>query len=121
MAQKLTVVGKLSAGLEDGGTVAPLDLGVNYTYLNRADFERDYAGAVTDDVVNLGTLAALGAKGVFVKCMSGSCVIKFNGEALAIPLAPGGFFLWVNPSTPFIDAALITTVGAAHVIFFAVL
>lgn len=120
MAQKLTVAGKLTAAFEDGGTVAPIDLAVDITYLNRVDFEREYAGAVTDDAVNLGTLAVSGAKGMLVKCKTGSCTIKFNGVAQPWPLAPGGYFLWANPSTPFPTAALITTTGPAHVIFIAV-
>lgn len=120
MAQKLTVAGKLSTAFEDGGTVAPIDIALDITYLNRADFEREYTIAVTDDEVNFGTLEAAGAKGVLVKVKSGSCTIKFNGVNQAWPLAVGGYFLWANPSTPFPTAALITTTGPAHVLFFAV-
>lgn len=120
MAQKLTVAGKASTAFEDGSTVAPIDLAIDITYLNRADFEREYTGAVTDEAVSFGTLVSAGAKGVLVKVKSGSCTIKFNGGVTAWPLAPGGYFLWANPSTPFPTAALITTTGPAHVIFFAI-
>src|SRR5215208_1258461 len=100
MAQKLVVAGKASTAFEDGGSVAPIDLGVDMVYLNRADFEREYAGAVTDDPVSLGTLATPGAKGLIVKVKSGACTIKFNGVAQPWPLAPGGHLSWFNPSTP---------------------
>lgn len=120
MAQKLVVAGKASTAFEDGGSVAPIDLGVDMVYLNRADFERDYAGPVTDDPVSLGTLAAAGAKGLIVKVKSGACTIKFNGGTQAWPLAPGGPFVWANPSTPFPTSAAISTTGPAHVVFLAV-
>lgn len=120
MAEKLLVAGKASLPLEDGGTVAPIDLAVDLTYVGRADFRRDYVAATADDEVDLGTLEAAGAKGVLIKCKSGSCTVKFNGGTQAWPLAPGGYFLWVNPTTPFPTAAAITTTGAASVIFIAV-
>lgn len=120
MAEKLVVAGKASLPFEDGGAVAPIDLAIDLTYVGRADFRRDYVAAVTDDPVDLGTLAAAGAKGVLVKCKTGTCTIKFNGSTQAWPLAPGGYFLWANPSTPFPTAAVITTTGAASVVFIAV-
>ena len=120
MAQTFTVTGKLAIPLEEGGSVAPIDLGVSLVILNRADFGRSYAGAVTDDAVNLGTLTSNGAKGILVKCTSGSCTVKFNAGATAWPLAVGGYFLWVNPSTAFATAALVTTSGPATVVFLAV-
>lgn len=119
MAQKLTVVGKLAAAFEDGGSVAPVDLGIDLTYLNRVDYEREYSGAVTDEAVNFGTLTA-GAKMLLVKAKAGACTIKFNGANTAWPIAPGGYFIWCNPSTPFPTAALISTTGPAHVVFIAV-
>lgn len=120
MATKLTVAGKASLPLEDGGTVAPIDLALDLTYISDAYFIRDYAGALVDDAVNLGALTVPGAKGVIVKCLSGSCTIKFNAGTQAWPLAPGGYFLWANPSTAFPTSAAITTTGAARVLFLAV-
>lgn len=121
MAQTLTSVGKLSVPLEDGGTVAPIDLGLSFVFTGRADFSRKYDAPVTDDAVNLGTLATPGAKGVLVKCTLGSCTIKFNGGSDAWPLDVGaGFFLWLNSARGFLTAAAITTTGPATVVFLAV-
>lgn len=118
--QTLTVAGAASTPLEDGGGVAPIALAVALGYTARVDFVRAYSGAVTDDVVDFGTLEGSGAKGLIVKCTSGSCTIKFNGGATAWPLAPGGYFVWVNTSQAFPNAALITTTGAASVLLLAV-
>ncbi len=121
MAQNFTVAGKLSIPLEDAGPQAPIDLGVNFPYVAKADYSRKYDGAVTDDAVNLGTLTTGGAKGVMVKCSTGTCTAKFNGGTDAWPLAAGaGYFLWVNSSQGFLTSALITTTGAATVVFIAV-
>lgn len=121
MAQTLTSAGKLSIPLEDGGPTAPIDLGVAFAFAGKADFSRKYDGPVTDDAVNLGTLASGGAKGVIVKCSLGNCTVKFNGGSDAWPLDAGaGFFLWLNSARPFPTAALITTTGPATVLFLAV-
>lgn len=120
MAQNFKVAGAASLPFEDGTNVAPIDLTVNMPYTGRADFVRSYSGAVTDEAVNLGTLAAAGAKGVLVKVLSGACTVKFNGGVDAWPLAAGGYFLWVNPSTPFPTAVLISTTGPAQILFIAV-
>lgn len=121
MAQNFTVAGKLSVPLEDTTVAAPIDLGITFPFVSRADFSRKYDGAITDDPVNLGTLATGGAKGVIVKCIAGNCTIKFNGGDDAWPLSTGGgFFLWVNSAQGFLTNALITTPGAATVIFLAV-
>lgn len=121
MAQNFTVAGKLSVPLEDGPVSAPIDLGVTFSFVGLAGFNRNYDGAIADDPVNLGTLAVGGAKGVIVKCVAGTCTAKFNGGATAWPLAAGaGYFLWVNSSQGFLTAALITTTGAAKVLFAAV-
>lgn len=121
MAQTLTSVGKLSIPLEDGGPVAPIDLGLTFVLTARADYSRKYDAPVTDDAVNLGTLASPGAKGVLVKCSIGACTIKFNGGADAWPIdAASGFFLWLNSARAFPTAALITTTGPATIIFLAV-
>lgn len=121
MALNLTVAGALAIPLEDGGSVAPIDLTVlGLTFTSRADFVRNYTTTVTDDSVDFGTLTVPGAKGLIVKCKAGACTIKFNGGADAWPLAPGGYFLWINPATPFPTAALISTTGPASVVFIAV-
>lgn len=121
MAQTLTSAGKLSIPLEDAGPTAPIDLGVTFTFLNRADFSRHYETPVTDEVVHLDTLAAAGAKGVLVKCSLGNCTVKFNGGTDAWPIdAAAGFFLWLNSARPFPTAALISTTGPTTVIFLAV-
>lgn len=121
MAQNLTVAGAASLPFEDGTNVAPIQLAASLGFTSRADFARAYAGAVTDDPVDFGTLAAAGAKGVIVKCTAGSCVIKFQSNtSIAWPLAPGGYFIWINTAQAFPNAAFITTTGAASVVFIAV-
>ena len=91
------------------------------TFTGRADFVRAYAGAVTNDPVDLGTLASPGAKGVLVKVQSGSCTVAFQSTSgQAWPLAVGGYFLWLNPSAAFPTSAFITTTGPASVVFIAV-
>lgn len=120
MAQALTVAGALSLPFEDGTNVAPIQLAATLGYAARADFSRSYSGVVTDDPVNFGTLATAGAKGIIVKALSGACTIKFNGGTDAWPLAVGGYLIWINPSTPFPTAALITTTAAASILFIAV-
>ena len=120
MAQNLTIAGTASIPLEDGGPIAPISLTALLAFTGRADYVRSYAGAVADDAVDFGTLAGSGAKGLLVKCAAGSCTIKFNGSTAAWPLAPGGYFLWVNTAQFFPTSALITTTGAASVVFLAV-
>ena len=120
MAQNFAVAGAVSIPLIDGSTPAPISIAATIPFTQRADFQRSYTGAVTDEIVHFDTLAGPGAKGVLVVCTAGSATIKFNGGADAWPLAPGGAFLWTNPSTPFPNAALLTTTGPATVIFIAV-
>jgi hypothetical protein len=121
MSQALTVAGALSLPLVDGGAVAPITLAATLGYTSRADFVRNYTGTVVNDAVNFGTLASPGAKGVIVLVTSGSCTIAFQATTNeAWPLAPGGYFLWINPSTPLPTSAFITTTGPAAVIFIAV-
>jgi|SRR5580704_12331740 hypothetical protein len=121
MTQQLKVSGNVSLPFEDGTNVAPIDLTALITLSNgRADYSRTYSAPVTDDPVDFGTLTAPGAKGVLVKVISGSCTIKFNAGSTAWPLAVGGYFLWINPATPFATAATISTTGPASVVFLAV-
>lgn len=120
MAQTFTVAGALSLPLEDGTSVGAVSLAASFNFSSRADFSRTYTGVSVDDVVNFGTLTSPGAKGLIVKCTAGSCTVKFNGGSDAWPLAPGGYFLWVNSAQAFPTAALVTTTGAATVIFIAV-
>ena len=120
MAQNYSVAGAVSAAFVDGGSPSPISLAATIPYVNRADFQRAYVAAVTDDVVHLDTLAAAGAKGVTVVCLAGAATIKFNGGSDAWPLAPGGHFQWCNPSTPFPISALISTTGPATVVFLAI-
>jgi hypothetical protein len=121
MAQTLTVAGAASLPFEDGTNVAPIQLAASLGFTSRADFVRAYSGAVADDPVDFGTLVAAGAKGVIVKCTAGSCTIKFqNNSSIAWPLAPGGYFIWINTAQAFPNAAFITTTGAASVVFVAV-
>lgn len=120
MTQILKVAGAASLPFEDGTNVAPIDLTVSLTYTGRADFVRSYTGTVTDQVIDLGTLATPGAKGFIAKVLSGACTLKFNGGTDAWPLAVGGYMIWVNPSTPFPTGVTISTVAAAQVLFVAV-
>lgn len=121
MSQTLTVQGALSIPLVDGGTVAPVALTASLGYTSRADFMRSYSGTISNDPVDFGTLASPGAKGIIVLVTSGSCTIAFQSTSgQAWPLAPGGYFLWINPSSPFPTSAFITTTGPAAVLFIAV-
>ena len=121
MAQNLTVAGAAAIPLEDGGATAPINLAATLGFTQRADYARSYAGAVVDDPVSLGTLTVPGAKGIIVKCTAGSCVIKFQTVGMnAWPLAPGGYFIWINTAQAFPTAAFITTTGAAAMVFIAV-
>jgi hypothetical protein len=121
MTQALAVQGSLAIPLVDGGTVAAISLAASLGFTARADFQRSYTGAISNDPVNFGTLASPGAKGVFVYVGSGSCTISWQSDAdAAWPLAVGGYFLWVNPQTPFPTSAFITTTGPCNVVFLAV-
>jgi hypothetical protein len=121
MAQILTVAGSASLPFEDGTNVAPVQLAATLGFTSRADFARAYSGAITDDAIDFGTLSTPGAKGVLVKCTAGSCTIKFEAiDGTEWPLAPGGYFLWINTAQAFPKAAFITTTGAASVVFIAV-
>lgn len=121
MAQTLTVAGSVACPLEDGGVAAPINLATSFTFTSRADFARSYSGAVTNEEVDFGTLAVPGAKGVLVKCTTGSCTVRFEvNTSPAWPLAPGGCFLWINTSQAFPTTAFITTTGTAAVVFLAV-
>lgn len=120
MALNLTLAGTAAYPSEDSSPPTTVALAAVLPYTSRADYVRAYAGAVVDDVVDLGILAGAGAKGVLVKVTAGACVIKFNKETLGWPLAPGGYFLWLNPSTPFPTTAKITTTGPTSVLFLAV-
>lgn len=120
MAQTFAIAGTLSVPSEDGQAPAKIDLATSIVYTNKAAFDRSYAGAVTDDAVDLGPLEDAGAKGLLVKVVSGSCTLKFNGSNLAWPLSAGGYMLYSNPSQGFPTGCLITTTGAAAVKFLAV-
>lgn len=112
---QLTVTGKFSAPYEDSGGSGTFDLGALFAFTQREHFEAVYSEATASDAVDFGSLAAGGAKACIVKCTSGQCTVKFNGEDLAFPLVPGAYFLYVNPSGGFITSAIISTPGAATV------
>ena len=124
MALTLSVIGRLLASVEDLQQPAAVDLGQNFIFTQRADLECVYPGVVTDDVVNLGSLATGGAKLVLVKVTQGSATIKFTvgatTETIAWPLVPGAYFLYCNPSGGFPTSAKVTTTAAATVKFLAV-
>mgnify|MGYP006999984907 FL=1 len=121
MAQTLTVAGSVACPFEDGGTAAPISLAATLVFTSRADFARSYSGAVTDEEVDFGTLTSPGAKGILVKCTTGSCTVKFQANTTpAWPLAAGGCFLWINIAQASPTTAFITTTGSAAVVFLAV-
>ncbi len=120
MAQNLTVAGAASFSPIDGSAGSPISLAITLPFTSRADFSRTYAAVATADVVNFGTLAVSGAKGVLVVCTAGSGDIKFNGATDAWPLHPGGYFLWVDPTQPFPTSALIDAAAGTTIIFLAV-
>ena len=120
MAQQLVVSGSFAIPLEDGGAVAQVDLKQAFNVTQRADFSRVYDALVTDDVVNLGTLATAGAKGFIIKCKSGSCTVKLNGSTVAISLDAGAEIMYVNPVSGWLTTATISTTGPATILFLAV-
>lgn len=123
MAMNVTITGKLQVQLEDGQVPAPIALDVTFPVTQRADFERVYSAAVTDDVVDLGTLAVGGAKVVLIKVTQGAATVKMvvgvTVDNNPIPLNPGAYHLYVNPAAGFPTGAKITTTGAATVKFIA--
>jgi hypothetical protein len=120
MPQDFHVSGKVQLPFEAGQAAAPLDLTACFPFTQKADFDRSYSGAVTDDEVDLGPLAEEGARGLIVKCPIGTATIKFNGGDVAWPLGPGAYFLFVNPLAGFPKSAAISTIAAATVKFLAV-
>lgn len=124
MALSLVVTGQLQVSVEDGKAPASVDLGQNFPFTQRADFERVYTGAIADDPVDFGTLNVGGAKGVIVKVTQGAATVKFavgvTTENIAWPLVPGAYFFYCNPSGGFPTGAKVTTTGAATVKFIAV-
>lgn len=121
MAQTFTVSGTATCPLEDGSAVAPMTLAASLVFTSRSNFVRTYASTVTDDSVNFGTLVTAGAKGLLIKCTAGNCTFKFNaGDTTAWPLAIGGYFLWINTAQGFPKEVLLSTTGAATVVFLAV-
>lgn len=120
MAQQLVVSGSFAIPLEDGGAVAQVDLKQAFNVTQRADFSRVYDALVTDDAVDLGTLATAGAKAFIIKCKAGSCTVKLNGGTTAITLDAGAEIMYANPVSGWLTAALISTSGPATVLFLAV-
>ena len=124
MSLNLVVTGQLQVSVEDGKQPAAIDLGQNFPFTQRSDFERVYSAAVANDPVDFGTLNVGGAKGVLVKVTLGAATIAFvqgaTTENLAWPLVPGAYFLYLNPAGGFPTGARITTTGAATVKFIAV-
>ena len=120
MPQDFNVSGKVQLPFEAGQTSAPIDLCASFTFTQKADFDRSYPEAVTDDEVDLGPLADAGAKGLIVKCPIGTATVKFNGGDVAWPLGPGAYFLYVTPLGGFPRSAAISTIAAASVKFLAV-
>jgi len=120
MPQDFHVSGKVQLPFEAGQTSAPIDLAACFTFSQKADYDRTYLDAVTDDEVDLGPLADAGARGLIVKCPIGTATIKFNGGDTAWPLGPGAYFLYVNPLGGFPRSASISTIAAASVKFLAV-
>lgn len=124
MSLTLLITGQLQFSVEDQKQSAAVDLGQNFPFTQRADFERVYTVAAVDDAVDFGTLATGGAKGVLVKVTLGAATIKFvvgaTTETIAWPLVPGAYFLYVNPGGGFPTGAKVNTTGAATVKFIVV-
>ena len=120
MALTLTVSGAVAIPLQDGSSLAPINLAATLGYTSKSDLTLNYTAPVSASPVPFGTLVTAGAKGLLVVCTAGSCTIGFNSGTDLWPLAPGGYFLWINTATPFPMAAAITTTGPASVAFLAV-
>ena len=115
MAKTVTVVGKISLPQEEGQTPAPFDIGLNFIYTKKAEFDQVYDGAVADDPISLGSMATGGAKLLMIKSSVGGCTFKLNGGSLAIPISVGSYLLYVNPTAGFITSLSVTVTGAAQV------
>lgn len=127
----LKVVGLATTPLEGvvntgGATPQPgsVDLTQNFIITQLAAFQRVYAGAITDDPVDFGTLATAGAKGLIIKCPVGACTVKLlaglTTGTLQWPLSPPAYLMYMNPAAGFPTSALVTTTAAATVEFLAV-
>lgn len=116
MSQSAVVAGSLQAPYEDGGSSGNISLALNFPYTQKINDDLVFAGPVTDQAVDFGTMDTGGAKLVLIKCPTGSCTIKFNGvSGLQVPLSPGGYYLWFNPATGFVTGITISTTGPATV------
>lgn len=117
MSQTVQITGSLKFPLGDDGVSvpSPLDLAFSKIFKELANVVLSYDGPVSDSVISLGTLSTNGAKGIFIKCLIGSCSYKFNNDTNAKPMTIGGYTLIVNPVQGWLTDLKITTAAAAQV------
>jgi hypothetical protein len=120
MAKTLVITGLFSLPNEDGQPAAPINLAQNIVYTQKASFDLSYDAPVTDDVIDLGTLATGGARGLLIKGISGAATVKFNADTLPWPVSVGSVFLYANAAQGFPTGVKITTTGPAQLTISAV-
>lgn len=122
MSATLTVKGSVGFPREDDPAApapAPsqIDLALALIFGQKADLELNYDGAVTDQVIGLGTAGnAPGAKFLLIKCTVGTASVKLNDDISGKPIsAVGGYILIANPTQGWLTGIKLTTTGAAKV------
>jgi hypothetical protein len=113
--ETVTIVGKVSIPLEDGGTTGTFDLGASFSFTQKMADDFVFDEAVTAQVVSLGSMASAGAKLLLVKSPIGGGIILVNGgTGVAIP-AGTGYVLIVDPLGSSIMTLAVTTTGPATI------
>jgi hypothetical protein len=114
MSQTVTITGKVSIPLEDGGTTAPIDLSASFNFTQKIADDYVFDSAVTAQSISLGSMSA-GAKLLLVKSpIGGGTIIVNGGTGIPIP-AGAGYVLVVDPLGGSITTVALTTTGAATI------
>jgi hypothetical protein len=115
MPQTVTIVGKVSIPLEDGGTTAPIDISASFAFTKKMADDFVFDDAVTAQAVSLGSMASAGAKLLLVKSPIGGCIVIVNGgTGMPIP-AGAGYILIVDPTGGSIMSLAVTTTVPATI------
>jgi hypothetical protein len=115
MAQTVTITGKLTIPLEDGGATAPIDLSASFTFTKKMADDFVFDDVVTAQSISLGSMASSGAKLLLVKSPLGGGTIIVNGGTGVPVAAGGGYILIVDPTGASINTVAITTTGPATI------
>lgn len=115
MAQTVTIAGKLTIPLEEGGATAPIDLSASFTFTRKMADDFVFDSPVTAQSLSLGSMDSTGAKLLLVKSPIGGGIIIVNGGT-GIPIAAGaGYILIVDPTGASITSLAVTTTGPATI------